>query len=78
MGDDLSSRETKNMAKYSAKKNTKIRKTKKKASNASQLKKLAYQMGQVERGLKNPNSQISESYNNGKHAKRKNTKKPLF
>ena len=66
------------MSKYSIKKNTKTKKTKKKVSNASQLRKLAYQMGQVERGLKNPNSQISESYNNGKELKRKSTKKTLF
>ena len=69
------------MARYrtnNSKKRTTRKKTKKKSSTASQLKKLAYQMGQVERGLKNPNSQISASFNNGKQVKKRSAKKPLF
>ena len=39
---------------------------------------LAYKMGQVERGLKNPDSKISESFNRGATAPQKRVKKTLF
>ena len=38
----------------------------------------AYYMGQVERGRKNPDSRITESYNNGSKVKDKKKKKSLF
>lgn len=41
------------------------------------LKKLAFDMGCVQRGLKNPNSQLTSSYNAGL-TKTKKEKKPLF
>ena len=32
----------------------------------SELEKLAFKLGQVQRGLRNPDSRVFESYNNGK------------
>ena len=82
MGDDLSSKETKIMARYtnnSKKRTTKNGKSnKKKTSTASQLKKLAYQMGQVNKGLKNPNTQVYESYHRGLSKDSSEKKKPLY
>lgn len=52
------------------------RKTKK-SDRAKQMRELAYNMGCVERGLKNPDSQISASYNAGKN-KTKKVKKSLY
>lgn len=49
----------------------------KKTSRASELRKLAYNLGQVQKGLKNPDSQISASYNAGMN-KQKKEKKSLF
>ena len=43
----------------------------------TQAEKLAYQLGQIDRGLKNPNSRVSESFNNGRKAT-KTARKPLF
>ena len=42
------------------------------------LTTLAYKMGQVERGRKNPDSMISESFNRGITAPQKRAKKTLF
>lgn len=53
---------------------TKRRKQKK----YSELETLAYRMGQVKRGLKNPDSLITESYNNGCTVKEKKAKKSMF
>ena len=47
-------------------------------SKAQELKSLAYKMGQVERGLKNSNSQISKSFDAGKRSGKKQEKRPLF
>ena len=58
------------MANYKTKRTRKKRKF-------TQAEKLAYQLGQIDRGLKNPNSRVSESFNNGRKAT-KRTKKPLF
>ena len=45
---------------------------------AKELTSLAYKMGQVERGKKNPGSRISESFNRGAAAPQKRKNKPLF
>ena len=50
---------------------------KRKKSFSKEINALAYKMGQVEKGRKNPESQIYESYNNGLNKTAK-TKKPLF
>lgn len=42
--------------------------SKKKGSFSKRMTNLAYQMGQVQKGLENPKSQISRSYNNGLHS----------
>lgn len=49
----------------------------KRNNRAKQLRKLAFDMGCVERGLANPNSQITASYERGK-TKAKPEKKTLF
>ena len=59
-----------------ARKSKKIRRTKK--SRYTQVEKTAYLMGQVERGLKNPNSRITASYENGAKEPKLREKKPLF
>lgn len=53
------------------------RRRNKKQSYTKKMTSLAYQMGQVNRGLKNPDSKISASYNAGLKKKAKE-KKPLF
>lgn len=42
------------------------------------IEKFAYQYGLVSRGLKNPDSLISESFNRGKTEKSKKPKKSIF
>lgn len=50
---------------------------KRKRSRYKPVEKLAFQFGLVQRGLKNPDSRVSASYERGlKSAERK--KKPLF
>ena len=69
------------MARYNRRKNNnyrnKRRKNNRKVSRATELKRLAYNMGQVEKGLKNSESQISASYNAGVN-REKSKRKPLF
>lgn len=69
------------MPRYNKRRNTnyrnKGRKNKRKVSRSTELKRLAYNMGQVEKGLKNPNSQISSSFQAGKD-REKTKRKPLF
>ena len=50
----------------------------KKRSSSNSLTDLAYKMGLVERGLKNPDSKISDSYNRGLVKPEKRPKKTLF
>lgn len=51
--------------------------SRKRKDYASEIKSFAYKMGQVYRGLDNPDSQVAASYNNGlKKVEKK--KKPLF
>ncbi len=50
----------------------------KKNSRYSEQEKFAYRLGQVNRGLKNPNSLISESYVNGRTPKEKKPNKTLY
>ncbi|MBQ8357361.1 MAG: hypothetical protein IJX39_06075 [Clostridia bacterium] len=49
-----------------------------KKSKYNDLQRFAYKMGQIERGRKNPDSLITESYNNGKTPREKKQKKSLF
>ena len=49
----------------------------KKQSKTERLTRLAYEMGQVQRGLKNPESKITSSYKAGENSVKK-TKQPLF
>lgn len=44
----------------------------------SELEIPAYRMGQVKRGLKNPDSKISASYENGCSVKERKPRKTLF
>lgn len=49
-----------------------------KKSKRTSLEKLAYNMGQIQRGLNNPNSRVYESYKNGKIGKTSSKRKPLI
>lgn len=60
------------MARY---KNSKKRSRK---QRFTQVEKTAFLMGQVERGLKNPDSRISVSYERGTKEPTKRQKRPLF
>ena len=44
----------------------------------SELERLAYNLGQIERGKKNPDSKVHESYNNGLKEKTPRKRKPLI
>ena len=57
---------------------SKGKKRTKKGKKYTQVEKLAYQMGKVKRGLKNPNSRVYASYVNGCTGKSSSNKKPLF
>lgn len=48
------------------------------ARSSQELTRLAYQMGQIERGRNNPDSRISESYERGKTAPERRPRKTLF
>ncbi len=65
------------MAYYKTKKRKTSTRTKK-SDKAAELRRLAYKMGQIERGLKNPDSQISASFERGKERKPSSKRKPLF
>ena len=65
------------MAYYKKAKRNRSTRTKK-SDKAAELRRLAYKMGQVERGLKNPDSQISASFQRGKEKKYTGKRKPLF
>ena len=51
---------------------------KKKRSKYTEQEKFAYRYGQVQRGLKNPNSRIAESFNNGQKVREKKARKSLY
>ena len=58
---------------------TKTKKVKKSRGNREKsILNLAYNMGLVERGLKNPDSKISASYAKGVEKREKREKKTLF
>lgn len=57
--------------------NTKYTKRSKK-SKYTEVERVAYLMGQVERGRKNPESRISDSYKKGCSEPAKRQKKSLF
>ena len=50
----------------------------KRRSKYSAVERQAYLNGMVERGLKNPESKISQSFNRGKQAPTKRKKRTLF
>lgn len=56
----------------------KFNKSRKRKSKFTQVERLAYQMGRVERGKSNPNSRVHESFKNGLNGKTSSKKKPLF
>lgn len=58
--------------------NRKSRRKNKSKSKYHELERAAYQRGQVERGLANPESRIFESYQKGLSVPEKRQKKPLF
>ena len=60
-----------------AKKKSNRRFKKKNSSRAKTLTTLAYNMGQIQKGLKNPDSAISASYESGLN-RQKREKKSLF
>ena len=47
-------------------------------SKYTKVEQAAYLMGQVERGLKNPDSRISSAFERGATAPKPRAKKPLF
>lgn len=47
-------------------------------SKYTELEKLSFKFGQIQRGLTNPDSRVYESYNNGKNGTTKKTRKPLL
>ena len=53
-------------------------KVKRRRSKYTEQEKFAYKLGQAMRGLENPDSRISESYNNGKKPKTVKARKPLY
>ena len=67
---------------YGAKsrRNTPRRKTRKfnSGSSATELTRLAFKLGQIERGRGNPDSRIADAYNRGKTKPEKRPKKTLF
>ena len=66
------------MAYYSRKTKRYASKSRKRRSKFTQVERIAYQMGQVKRGLANPNSRVYASYVNGCNGKSTKHKKPLF
>ena len=52
--------------------------TTRKMSTSSELTSLAYKMGQVQRGLQNPDSRISSAYGRGATKPEKRKKQSLF
>lgn len=54
------------------------RTSKRKTSKSSELTSFAYKMGQVQRGLQNPDSKISSSFERGKMKPEKRQKQTLF
>ena len=47
-------------------------------SKYTKVEQTAYLMGQVERGLKNPDSRITSAFNRGNSVPKQRIKKPLF
>lgn len=54
------------------------RRNRKSNSKYCQLERLAYNLGKIERGLKNSNSRVHESYTNGFNGKTSSSNKPLI
>ena len=50
----------------------------KKKKTYTDLERMAYNYGKIQRGINNPNSRVYESYNNGRNGKSTKNKKPLI
>ena len=61
-----------------AKKNYAKKSKKTRRSKYTKVEQTAYLMGQVERGLKNPDSRITSAYERGATTPKIRAKKPLF
>ena len=57
---------------------SKSRTNSRKINRSSDLTSLAYKMGQVQRGLQNPDSKISSAYDRGKTKPERRKKQTLF
>lgn len=66
------------MAYYSRRTTRYASKSRKRRSKFTQVERMAYHIGQVKRGLANPNSRVYASYQNGAKGKTTSHKKPLF
>ena len=53
-------------------------KPRKRKSKYSEAEKLAFNLARVQTGLKNPNSKITQSYNNGLDSLKEKKSKPMF
>lgn len=51
---------------------------KKRNSKYTELEKLAYKLGRIDKGLKNNNSRVFASYKNGVNGKTTKNRKPLI
>ena len=72
------SRNRRRSTSYSRKRRNSFSRSKGRVRRRNDLTTLAYKMGQVNRGLKNPDSLIAESYNRGATKPHKREKKSLF
>ena len=66
------------MAYYSRTRRSISKSRRRKKKRFTEVEKIAYHMGQVKRGLANPNSRVYASYVNGCNGKTTKKKKPLF
>ena len=53
-------------------------KTSRSTNSATSIKQFAFNLGRVQKGISNSNSQVHDSYIAGKNYSGKKTKKPLF
>ena len=58
--------------------NTKSRNNKKGNSKSRQLTKLAYDLGRIQKGLKNPETRVSYWYDQGLNSQKTKQRRPLY
>ncbi len=63
---------------FGNKRRNKRRSNRRAGSKSTELRRLAYKMGQVQRGLENPDSLISASYEAGNTKHERSPRKTLF